>query len=1278
MAVNPVTGNIYTTTCLLDQRKPATNGSVTVIDVKTYTTTRITAGVCPSAVAVNPVTNRIYVANAGQTSIVCGSCFNRGSVTIIDGATNAATEIADPNAKYPAAIAVNTTTNKIYVANSGTGNVTVIDGVTRSTTTITDPNVAAVSFAAYALAVNETTNKIYVVNNDAWRFDPPSTGNVTVIDGATNTTTTVTDPNAVTPYAVAVNSKTNRIYVANQGSGYPGPNRGNVTIIDGATNSTLTVTDPSAVAPQAIVVNEATDQIYVANINDTSLSGNGGITVIDGATNSVISVKDPNAVAPIALAVDQVTNKVYVANEGSGPQSSGNNPGSVTVVDGATNTTTTVIGPNAPHAVAINATLDQVYVATSGVTVIDGGGTPTTHALGVVMAGTGRGTVTSNPLGINCEPACAESVAVGSAVSLNALATSGSIFAGWSGPCTGTGSCDLVANSDQFITATFNSTAPAPAVVPNVVGMTQATATSAIAGAGLTTGTVGMQSSTTVAAGNVISESPAADTHVASGSPVNLVVSTGSSGAGGTAAAGGNGGGGGIDAISLGALLCSLIVWLRAGRRLRGAAARNRYAQIDAAAAGLAKEGFPRRRTLLGRIFALLLLLGAGLAEPSAAQQFVSSPRARSGQPGLPVSRLLGDPARRSSRQAEASREISWTACPAPAVSAGASECGYLRVPIFAEPSSPTIDIYFEIYSHDAPGPAVSAIFANGGGPGLTTTGARSLVLSLYGVALDVHDMVLFDDRGRGSSAAIDCSDLQHGTAPFHQAVAECAAQLGARVSAYGTGAIADDAEALRVALGYDKIDYLGLSYGAEDATAYATRYGAHLRSIILDAPAGSPYLAVFTADRGSTQSIPQSVTLGCRRSPTCSADHPDPDSELSALIHSIHNHPLIGFGNNAFGSQTAVSLDEGSLAALLTAGTFPPVGPPGSGGFVDNNEVLAAAQAYATGDSVPLLRIGAEGIIPLSIDYGDPTFFSEGAFIATQCVDMQQPFRWSDPVSLRSNELSESIGDLPADFFAPFTTDVARYPIFAFEGQCLDWQKPTPSDPVVASRPVFPDVPVLVLHGDMDAVISTAEARAVAAQFPQSTFVAVASSGHITAAYGLCGANISNNFLETLQTGDTTCARTPEIVWPAVGRFPLLASDALPAESAPGNRGTTGDLKVVSVAVATMKDALQRTTLGSTSGVGLRGGTFQDAVGTTAQVITLNGCLFTQDVSVSGVITYGFDTSVSASLSVTLSDGTTGSLRVTGAFLNPGPAGYFSVTGSIGARQIAALVPEA
>src|SRR6202789_1659479 len=63
--------------------------------------------------------------------------------------------------------------------------------------------------------------------------------------------------------------------------------------------------------------------------------------------------------------------------------------------------------------------------------------------------------------------------------------------------------------------------------VPNVVGDTQAAATTAITGAKLTVGTVTQASSATVAKGNVISETPAAGTSAASGSAVALVVSSG-------------------------------------------------------------------------------------------------------------------------------------------------------------------------------------------------------------------------------------------------------------------------------------------------------------------------------------------------------------------------------------------------------------------------------------------------------------------------------------------------------------------------------------------------------------------------------------------------------------------------------------------------------------------------------------------------------------------------------------------------------------------------------
>ena len=79
----------------------------------TNNTTTVAVGSSPGAVAVNSVTNQIYVANNGSNT-----------VTVIDGATNNTTTVAVGNG--PDTVAVNTNTNQIYVANLGSGNVTVI------------------------------------------------------------------------------------------------------------------------------------------------------------------------------------------------------------------------------------------------------------------------------------------------------------------------------------------------------------------------------------------------------------------------------------------------------------------------------------------------------------------------------------------------------------------------------------------------------------------------------------------------------------------------------------------------------------------------------------------------------------------------------------------------------------------------------------------------------------------------------------------------------------------------------------------------------------------------------------------------------------------------------------------------------------------------------------------------------------------------------------------------------------------------------------------------
>ena len=78
-----------------------------------------------------------------------------------------------------------------------------------------------------------------------------------------------------------------------------------------------------------------------------------------------------------------------------------------------------------------------------------------TYTLSVTKAGTGTGVVTSSPAGINCGSDCTEVYTAGTVVTLTAAPDSSSTFGGWSGACTGTGTCSVTMNGAKNVTATF-------------------------------------------------------------------------------------------------------------------------------------------------------------------------------------------------------------------------------------------------------------------------------------------------------------------------------------------------------------------------------------------------------------------------------------------------------------------------------------------------------------------------------------------------------------------------------------------------------------------------------------------------------------------------------------------------------------------------------------------------------------------------------------------------------------------------------------------------------
>lgn len=622
---------------------------------------------------------------------------------------------------------------------------------------------------------------------------------------------------------------------------------------------------------------------------------------------------------------------------------------------------------------------------------------------------------------------------------------------------------------------------------------------------------------------------------------------------------------------------------------------------------------------------------------------------------------------------ASANSTVISTTCPPDAVGA---VCGYVPVPLDrSQPHGAQIQIFFELYVHFNPGAAESAILVNFGGPGVgTTTAEGGFAQYLFAANLDVHDLLLVDDRGTGFSGAIDCEDLQHGINLFDQEETSCAAQLGNAASNYGSGDVGRDMEAVRAALGYDKVDYFGASYGGMDVTAYATRFGKHLRSIVLDAPAGTPELNELARLQYRTHSDPRMVRLDCQRSLNCSPDHPNPAGELTQLIQIIHNKPVEGDSFDAYGDPVHVRIDEDGLLNFVV--TYP------SGVFSSTGEILAAGAALKQGDPVPLLRLGAEGSFAVEGEYGDPTINSAGDFFARGCVDAKQPWDWSDAVPDRQEEYNEAVSALPGNYFAPFSKSAAAGILFSTLGaECLWWEKPTPSSPVTPEDVSYPRVPTLVLDGDLDNRVPLEETNKVAALFPGSLALTVQEAGHETVGWTFCAQSLVSEFVENLALADTSCVSTPETVWPAVGRFPLLAKNARAAEVDPSgsNEAGQGERKVASVAVATAIDSLQRFYIGfGTDGVGLRAGTWHLDFGDTGYLLTLTNSVFSSDVTVNGTVLWGYDDSFTADLTVSGTGTAGGTLHIEGTWLASGPVGKFAVSGTLGGKNVAVLVPEA
>jgi pimeloyl-ACP methyl ester carboxylesterase len=398
-------------------------------------------------------------------------------------------------------------------------------------------------------------------------------------------------------------------------------------------------------------------------------------------------------------------------------------------------------------------------------------------------------------------------------------------------------------------------------------------------------------------------------------------------------------------------------------------------------------------------------------------------------------------------------------------------------------PAAGSIDVLSGVHpaSEPASGAGRRVLVLVVGGPGASGVDDADWMLSALDPRITrAFDVVAFDARGTGGTDVHACPNAGTGyaaspvSAASARAFAEaCTAETGLsddELAGFSSASIAEDIDAIRAALGAERITLYGSSYGTVIAQAYAAAHADRLDGLVLDAPIDRAVPAArlwLQAATGFQTALEQTFTA-CGKDVDCHEGLPDPRRTLAILDEELGSDDRISARvTGPDGSSTSEVMTRDDFQSLTEASMYEELG---------RMSLLRALAAFsATGDRTHLLRL---------VDVmGSPRHAASFTYFATWCSDVRaSPSARTDDFEAFALVARQST--LALEYRETAWT---LAPCLYWPGQAATWSPP----------PESTTVPTLILASTGDPITPVEEARSILARHAEARLVETQGGAH-------------------------------------------------------------------------------------------------------------------------------------------------------------------------------------